>query len=82
MRLNIKNSEARQLAEAIAKDTGENLTQVVITALRERLKSLKVKKSRASAAELIRIAERTSSLLRSKNGDDVDFLYDERGMPK
>ena len=37
MALSIKGSEADQLARALAKLTGENLTQAVTNALRERL---------------------------------------------
>ena len=82
MSLNIKDAEAHELAQAIAKDTGETMTHVVVSALRDRFEALKRKKARASEVELIQIAERTASLIRSNTEDHASLLYDERGMPK
>lgn len=82
MSLNIKDAEAHELAQAIAKDTGETMTHVVVSALRDRFEALKRKQARASEVELIQIAERTASLIRSNTEDHASLLYDERGMPK
>ena len=37
MALSIKHDEADRLARALARETGESLTEAVVTALRERL---------------------------------------------
>jgi antitoxin VapB len=50
MALSIKTDEADQLARALAKLTGENLTEAVTTALRERLERERAK--RASGDDL------------------------------
>ena len=41
MALNIKNPEAHKLAEELARRTGENMTEAVTQALRERLERVR-----------------------------------------
>lgn len=79
MRLHIENPEAHRLARAIADETGETLTKVVIDALRERLGK---KPRKATAAELMAIARRVSKDLKRPYVDHGELLYDEDGLPR
>jgi len=71
------------LAEAIAKETGQSLTRVVIDALREKHEKLDKRKSKASLAELMSIAKRAArGVKRRPYAGHADLLYDEHGLPK
>ena len=80
--LNIKDPEAHQLAQAIARATGESLTRVVTEALRERHARLERRKGRASVAELLAIADRAAAHVQRPYVDHAELLYDEHGLPK
>lgn len=83
MALNIRNPEAEQLAEALAKLTGETKTQAVTKALRDRLDRLQRRRSgRRLADELNEIALHCASLplLDSRNADEI-LGYDDHGLP-
>lgn len=83
MALNIRNLEAEKLAEAVAAMTGENKTQAVTEALRERLEALKRRKSRRNVAgRLDEIAKHCASLpvLDPRIPDEI-LGYDEHGLP-
>jgi antitoxin VapB len=83
MSLNIKDPEAHKLAKRLSEETGETMTQVVTTALKEKLLRLqRVKKSKATAQELSAIAKRFRSHLTGPLEDHGTFLYDEKGLPK
>lgn len=83
MSLNVKDPEAHRLAEAIAAETGESLTKVVIESLRERHAKLEKAKGKASLAELLTIAKRASRLVKRRPYQDHgDLLYDDHGRPK
>jgi antitoxin VapB len=81
--MNIKNPEARQIATELAKLTGESVTQVVTSALREKLERETTKKSREGLAErLMEIGREFSRLpVVDPRGHD-EMLYDEFGLPK
>ena len=85
MSLNIKREETCQLAAELAALTGENRTEAITNALRERLERVR---REMNAAELIReldsIGKRCASLMGPGPGstDHGDWLYDERGLPK
>jgi hypothetical protein len=55
MSLNIKNKEAHKLANQLAKLTGENLTEAVTKAVRERLDRLRSQRGSGLADLLVRI---------------------------
>lgn len=83
MTLNIKSGEAHRLACELADQTGETLTQAIITALRERLE-----RNRPShhdddlVDDLLRFADRFSQLqVRDARLADEIVGYDERGVP-
>ena len=80
--LNIKDPEAHNLAAAISQVTGENMTQVVIGALRERLQHLQSCQEKASLEELLAIAKRVSDQVKRPYLDHATLLYDENGLPK
>jgi antitoxin VapB len=82
VRLNIKDPEAHRLAQAIAEETGDSLTKVVMDSLRERHERLEVRGAKASLAELMAIAARVSRSVKRPYLDHGELLYDEHGLPK
>ena len=84
MALNIRNSEAEKLAEALAKLTGETKTEAVTKALRDRLARIRRERSRRRLAdELDAIARHCARLpvLDTRSADEI-IAYDERGVPR
>ena len=82
MSLNVKDPEAHRLAQAIAKETGESMTKVVIESLRERHAKLEKRKAKASLSELMAIAKRVSRCVKRPYIEHGQLLYDEQGLPK
>jgi antitoxin VapB len=80
--LNIKDAEAHQLAQAIAKETGETMTHVVVEALRAKYKTLEKRKSRATIDDLRAIADRSARLVTKPYMSHAELLYDDNGLPK
>ena len=83
MALNIRNRRAEELAEALARLTGETKTQAVTRALQDRLERVRRQRSgRSLAGELDDIARHCASLpvLDDREADDI-LGYDERGLP-
>ncbi len=84
MALNIRNPEAEELAETLAKLTGETKTQAVTKALRDRLERVRRRLSgRRLADELDEIALHSASLpvLDARDADEI-LGYDELGLPR
>jgi antitoxin VapB len=82
MSLNIKDPEVHQLAQAIARATGESMTHVVKDALRERYARIVHRTGKASVEELLTIADRAAAHLKRPYLDHGELLYDESGLPK
>jgi antitoxin VapB len=83
MSLNIKNREAHDLAETLARETGETMTQAVTQALRERLERVRrQRRPDARADELLEIGRRCAKALKGKPIDHGSLLYDDRGIPR
>jgi antitoxin VapB len=83
--LNIKNPEAHRLAGELARLTGENLTEAVTEALRERLERERRRRQRqALSDELLAIGRRCAARMPqpADSSDHGDLLYDELGLPK
>ncbi|MBA4090283.1 MAG: transcription factor [Sphingobium sp.] len=80
--LNIKDPEAHRLAQAIALETGEPMTRVVVEALRDRLSRIERQRERASVSELLTIANRAARLVSKPYAKHGDELYDQDGLPK
>jgi antitoxin VapB len=83
MALNIRNTEAEQLAEAVAKLTGETKTEAVAQALRDRLDRLRRERARRRLAdELDAIALHCAQLpVQDPRSADEVLGYDEHGLP-
>ena len=83
MSLNIKNQETHKLVQALAKKTGETLTEAVTTAVRERLERLeRERRVDDRVRDVMAISRRFSKLLKGKKIDIDSELYDENGLPK
>jgi antitoxin VapB len=80
--LNVKDPEAHRLAQAIARETGESLTKVVVESLRERHAKIEKRKEKASLAELMAIAKRAARAVKRPYVEHGQLLYDEQGLPK
>ena len=84
MALNIRNPETEQLAERLARLTGETKTQAVTKALRDRLNRLQRHRScHRLADELDEIALHCAALpvLDSRSAEDI-ISYDDQGVPE
>ena len=84
MALNIKNPEAHRLAEELASETGESMTEAVTQALRERLSRVRRSGSERLADRLERIAKDCAAHLKEpfRSIDHGDLLYDDKGLPR
>ena len=82
MNLNIKDPKAHDMAQALARETGETMTLAVIEALRERLARVQRSRRIASAEELLAIGQRCAQGLSGPLIAHGDLLYDERGLPR
>ncbi len=82
--LNIRSEETEELANALAKLTGETKTEAVTQALRERIQRLRRARSkRRLADELDEIALHCSALpvCDSRSADEI-VGYDENGLTR
>ena len=83
MSLNIKDPETHDLAQQLAKATGETMTHAVTQALRERLQRImRQRKPAVTVSELLAIGHRCASTLTGHPVDHGTLLYDERGIPR
>lgn len=88
MALNIRNPEASRLAAEVAALAGENKTEAVILALRERLQRLRQRQNTTPEArsrlvdQLDRIALRCASRpIQDQRSSDEILGYDNSGLP-
>jgi antitoxin VapB len=83
--LSIKDPEADRLARELAAITGESLTEVVIKALRERLRLVKpdTRTEEQYLADIRRIVEdyNRRPVVDDRTADEI-IGYDERGLPR
>jgi antitoxin VapB len=84
MSLNIKNEETHRLAMQLAKLTGENMTEAVTKAVRERLDRVREQSSPALAERLVQIGRHCAAHLKEpfRSRAHGDLLYDDKGLPK
>jgi antitoxin VapB len=96
MQLNIKDPETHKLAQSLAKETGESMTDAVRQAIRERLERVRheqkrdhlqqaekeVRRKADMLAALREISAQTAELLKGPPLDHAELLYDEHGLPK
>lgn len=82
MALNIRNSETENLANELARLTGETKTEAVKKALSARLQKLKQQQdTQFLTEELNEIAEHCATLPVLDNRSAEEILYDENGLP-
>jgi antitoxin VapB len=84
MSLNIKHKEAHKLASQLAKLTGENMTQAVTNAIRERLDRLRKRRGAGLAERMTQIGKDCAAHLKEpfRSADHGELLYDEKGLPR
>ena len=84
MGLNIKNPETYQLVRELAALTGENMTEAVTEAVRERLARVRPGRNERLAARLVAIGRDCALHLQEpyRSIEHGDLLYDERGLPR
>lgn len=84
MALNIKNKKTYELIEELANATGENMTEAVTGAVRERLARLHSRGNLGLADRLVRIGRDCAAHLKEpfRSADHGDLLYDKDGLPR
>lgn len=84
MPLSIKDPETDRLARALAKATGESLTEAIRRALEERLARTTVSRTTYRLeATVQRVQERLATLpVLDARSPDVLLGYDEHGLPR
>ena len=84
MSLNIKNEKTHQMAQELARLTGESMTAAVSEAIRERLDRVRGNPKKDLAERIMEIARECGPLWKEpyKSIDHGDLLYDENGLPK
>ena len=86
MSLNIKNERTCQLADELARLTGETKTGAITVALEERLEREQHQRSAEARLRAIKAIAARSLKADLRDGPSAvehgDFLYDERGLPK
>ncbi len=83
MALNIKHPEADRLARALARATGESLTEAVLTAIKERLQRETGRGDPEAVRRNIRAIQQRYAAKRlvDARADDEIIGYDEHGLP-
>jgi antitoxin VapB len=82
--LSIKHDEADRLARALAQETGESLTEAVVTALRERLDRVRQPARAKRRRARLRAIQHRIARLPTRDDRTVDEIlgYDEHGLPR
>lgn len=83
MALSIKSDEADRLARQLASETGETLTEAVVTALRERLDREHARNSATIGSRLARLAADVAALPVADDRTLEEIIdYDDVGLPR
>ena len=84
MALSIKHPEADRLARELAARTGESLTDVVVNALKQRLRREQGRARALTLRDEIREIRRRCAALPVVDGRDADDIlgYDASGIPR
>ncbi|MCM0020496.1 MAG: type II toxin-antitoxin system VapB family antitoxin [Tagaea sp.] len=82
--LNLKNPEVRELAQTLARRTGQTLTGAVLNSLRDSVARLPPDQDRKIDMDAVRaLIEQSSKLMRAGPRFEIEDLYDdETGLPK
>ena len=83
MALNIEHPEADQLARALARTTGESITEAVLTAIKERLQRESGRGNTDAVRRNIRSVQQRFAAKRGSDTRTPDEIigYDEHGLP-
>lgn len=83
MALNIKKDETHKLAQRLAQLTGENMTEAITIAVRERLDRVRRERHPKISDRILAIGKDFAARLKETGKTlDEEFLYDENGLPK
>jgi antitoxin VapB len=84
MALSIRNSETEKLARELADESGENITQAITLALKERLERFRGRSTASNLAEeIMKISKRCSAIPdRDQRTTDEILGYDQTGVPQ
>ena len=84
MALNIRNPEVEELAETLARVTGETKTEAVRRALRDRLARLRRERAKRRLADELDVIARECAALPVRDSRSADEIlgYDENGVPR
>jgi antitoxin VapB len=83
MALSIKSDEADRLARELASETGETLTEAVVTALRERLDREHAKHAASMRTRLKRLAADVAAMRVADDRMPEEIIgYDQVGLPR
>lgn len=84
MSLNIKNPDVHRMARQLAKITGQNMTDAIAQALRERLDRIRQHRQPDLAGSLLKIGKECAVHLKEpfRSANHGELLYDEAGLPK
>ncbi len=81
--MSIKSDEADRLARELAAETGETLTEAVVTALRERLDREHAKYAATMTSRLARLAADVAALPVADDRAPEEIIdYDDSGVPR
>jgi antitoxin VapB len=81
--LSIKSEEADRLARELSAETGESLTEAVVTALRERLDREHARHAASMRTRLARLAADVAALPVADDRAPGEILgYDDAGLPR
>ena len=83
MPLSIRNPRAEQLAREVAAESGESLTQTIISALEERLERMKGRRIAGDLVDEIMAVSRRCQALPDQDARSADGIlgYDRDGIP-
>ena len=84
MPIHIKNPEAERLVREVARATGENMTQAIINALKERLERLRGRRQVHTAREKLKLIVQRMDQLPDldRRGADEILGYGRHGVPE
>lgn len=84
MALNIKTPEAHELAQELAKMTGESMSEAVTVSMRERRERLRAAGQPPLSERLLEIGRSVARRLpeEMREGDPTAALYNEQGLPR
>jgi len=78
----VDDEEAKRLAVAIARETGQPISAVVTDALRVRAERIPKRQGKASKEEILALVHNIAEGVKGSAFDHGEWLYDENGLSK